>query len=75
MVEGSGLENRQGRKSFVSSNLTHAVRLHRLSTPQGHLEWVALLAQSTCQYLLSMGRKLPVITLPPIRAAHTVGDA
>ena len=24
-VEGSGLENRQGRKSFVSSNLTHAV--------------------------------------------------
>src|SRR6266446_7839214 len=23
-VEGSGLENRQGRKSFVSSNLTHA---------------------------------------------------
>jgi hypothetical protein len=25
VVEGSGLENRQGRKSFVSSNLTHAV--------------------------------------------------
>src|ERR1051326_4932993 len=24
VVEGSGLENRQGRKSFVSSNLTHA---------------------------------------------------
>jgi plastocyanin len=30
VVEGSGLENRQGRKSFVSSNLTHAVPLVRL---------------------------------------------
>ena len=30
MVEGSGLENRQGRKSFVSSNLTHAALRHTI---------------------------------------------
>jgi hypothetical protein len=41
-VEGSGLENRQGRKSFVSSNLTHAA-VHALRPvgagrrpPRGH---------------------------------------
>ena len=33
MVEGSGLENRQGRKSFVSSNLTHAVTPQSPSPP------------------------------------------
>jgi hypothetical protein len=47
VVEGSGLENRQGRKSFVSSNLTHAAVIHRLSMLMGHLRWVALPAKST----------------------------
>jgi hypothetical protein len=34
VVEGSGLENRQGGNSFVSSNLTHAVVPPQLVSPK-----------------------------------------
>jgi hypothetical protein len=40
VVEGSGLENRQGRKSFVSSNLTHAAGTNILSMLKATPWWL-----------------------------------
>ena len=58
MVEGSGLENRQGRKSFVSSNLTHAV-----SRPAGRQrgQVTVLLAQLRLELADAPSRDVPPV--------------